>query len=136
LVFNSTVFTQIPTDSLVGYWSFSGNANDKSGNNNHGTVNGATLTEDRFGIPNSAYIFDGIDDYITLPQDFDYSERTISLWFNAVNIPEWNYDIDPDNSFRIIYTSDHPNIENGMNQKFQIFIMVLNVLRQFMIQHT
>jgi hypothetical protein len=116
LVFNSTVFTQIPTDSLVGYWSFSGNANDKSGNNNHGTVNGATLTKDRFGIPNSAYIFDGIDDYITLPQDFDYSERTISLWFNAVNIPEWNYDIDPDNSFRIIYTSDHPNIENGMTK--------------------
>ena len=37
----------VPTDSLVGYWGFNGNANDESGNGNDGTVNGATLTTDR-----------------------------------------------------------------------------------------
>ena len=47
----------VPTDSLVGYWGFNGNANDESGNSNDGTVNGATLTTDRFGSPNSAYYF-------------------------------------------------------------------------------
>ncbi|MDD4206120.1 MAG: hypothetical protein PHH55_08610, partial [Candidatus Delongbacteria bacterium] len=45
---------------------FSGNANDASGNGNHGAVHGATLTEDRFGNPNSAYYFDGIDDEILI----------------------------------------------------------------------
>ena len=76
---------QIPTDSLVGYWPFNGNANDESGNNLHGTVNGPILTSDRFGNENSAYLFDGTDDYIevqpsaiidsTINHDF-----SISVW--------------------------------------------------------
>ncbi len=39
----------VPTNGLVGYWPFNGNANDESGSGNNGTVNGATLTTDRFG---------------------------------------------------------------------------------------
>jgi len=49
---------------LVGWWPFNGNANDVSGNGNNGTVNGATLTTDRFGTANKANSFDGIIDYI------------------------------------------------------------------------
>ena len=37
----------VPTDGLVGYWPFNGNANDESGN---GTINGAILSNDRYGI--------------------------------------------------------------------------------------
>lgn len=44
---------------LKAYYPFSGNANDVSGNNNNGTVTGATLTTDRFGNTNSAYSFNG-----------------------------------------------------------------------------
>ncbi len=47
----------VPTNGLVGYWPFNGNANDESGNGNNGTVNGATLTNDRNGNGNSAYSF-------------------------------------------------------------------------------
>jgi len=47
------------TDGLVAYYPFNGNADDESGNGNHVSVVGATLTEDRFGIPNNAYYFDG-----------------------------------------------------------------------------
>jgi len=57
---------QIPTNGLVGYWPFNGNANDESLNGNNGTVNGATLFSDRFGKSNSAYLFDGLDDYISI----------------------------------------------------------------------
>ena len=49
----------VPTNGLVGYWPFSGNANDVSTNGNNGTNNGAILTADRFGNVNSAYDFDG-----------------------------------------------------------------------------
>ena len=49
----------VPTNGLVGYWPFNGNANDESGNGNNGTVNGATLTSDRFGNANGAYSFNG-----------------------------------------------------------------------------
>jgi hypothetical protein len=47
----------VPTSGLVGWWPFNGNANDESGNGNNGTVNGATLTTDRFGNEGSAYDF-------------------------------------------------------------------------------
>lgn len=60
----SQVPSYVPTNGLVGYWGFNGNANDQSGNSNNGTVNGATLTTDRFGNSNGAYSFDGVNDYI------------------------------------------------------------------------
>lgn len=47
----------VPTNGLVGYWPFNGNANDQSGNNLNGTVTGATLTNDRNGNANGAYLF-------------------------------------------------------------------------------
>jgi hypothetical protein len=54
----------VPTNGLVGYWPFNGNANDISGYLNNGIVNGAALTTDRFGNANSAYSFNGTNNYI------------------------------------------------------------------------
>ena len=71
-------------DGLVAYYPFNGNADDLSGNGNNGIVHGAALTEDRFGNANSAYHFDGIDDYIMIPHSEDFKfgvyDFTISLW--------------------------------------------------------
>ncbi len=78
----------VPKNGLVGYWPFNGNANDDSGNGNHGTVNGATLTADRNGEANSAYSFDGIDNWINIPNNPNFdnlNEITISLWINIVS---------------------------------------------------
>jgi len=47
----------VPTNGLVGWWPFNGNANDESGNGNNGIVNGATLTSDRNGVAGKAYSF-------------------------------------------------------------------------------
>ncbi len=55
------------SDGLVAYYPFNGNAHDESGNGNDGTVNGATLAEDRFGDADSAYSFDGSGDYVMVP---------------------------------------------------------------------
>jgi len=52
------------TNGLVAYYPFNGNANDASGKGNNGTVNGATLAKDRFGITNAAYSFNGVNNYI------------------------------------------------------------------------
>ena len=81
----SSVFAQIPTSGLVGYWPFNGNANDGSGNGNNGTVTGATLTTDRFGIANSAYSFSGSNQYISFAQTFIFNQSgdaSISIWLN------------------------------------------------------
>ena len=61
---NAQVPSYVPTNGLVGYWPFSGNANDISGNANNGVNNGATLTTDRFGNANSAYSFNGTNSFI------------------------------------------------------------------------
>jgi len=80
--------SNIPSNGLVGYWSFNGNANDHTVNANNGVVNGATLTTDRFGNSNSAYSFDGVDDYIQTQSTFSLvtgtSSRTVSLWLKTV----------------------------------------------------
>jgi hypothetical protein len=74
---------------LVAWYPFNGNAKDESGNGNDGTVNGATLTTDRYGASDKAYSFDGVNDNIlvahsTLPK----GDNTISYsaWIN-VNAP-------------------------------------------------
>ena len=83
-VMSGGVASAVPviTNGLVAAYEFSGNANDVSGNGNNGVVNGATLTEDRFGNLDSAYSFDGLDDRISLTNsivgDPEYSQ---SVWF-------------------------------------------------------
>jgi hypothetical protein len=51
------IYTDRLLRGLEGWWPFNGNANDISGNGRNGSVTGATLTTDRFGNPNSAYLF-------------------------------------------------------------------------------
>ncbi|MFN5418726.1 MAG: LamG-like jellyroll fold domain-containing protein, partial [Sphingomonadales bacterium] len=67
-------------NGLVGYWPFCGNANDRSGSGNNGIVSGAVLSTDRFGNPNSAYTFDGINDFIETPFRNHLPSFTISAW--------------------------------------------------------
>jgi len=76
---------QIPTTGLLGHWSFTGNANDATSNANTATVYGATLGNDRFSNASSAYYFDGVNDYITIPNISSYQDNTLSVcfWFKV-----------------------------------------------------
>jgi hypothetical protein len=92
LLITTTSFAQVPnyvpTTGLVGWWPFNGNANDESGNNNNGTVNGTVLTTDRFGITNKAYSFDGNADFIDCGNNSSVNisgSITISSWILANN---------------------------------------------------
>ena len=85
LTMNAQVPSYVPTIGLVGYWPFSGNANDISTNGNNGVNNGATLTTDRFGNANSAYSFNGTSNFIELPDtpfDFGTGNFSMSVWIN------------------------------------------------------
>ena len=87
LIFSATLTAQttLPNEkNLVGIYSFEGNANDKSPSGNHGVVYGEPqLVPDRFGKPNAAYKFDGVDDFIEIVPKNNLSELkdfTISIW--------------------------------------------------------
>jgi hypothetical protein len=55
----TTTLQSQPTQGLVAYYPFNGNANDESGNGINGTLHNVTLTEDRFGNSGKAYYFLG-----------------------------------------------------------------------------
>ncbi|MCJ7571689.1 MAG: LamG domain-containing protein, partial [Candidatus Thermoplasmatota archaeon] len=88
------------TTGLVGYWSFdegSGSiAHDDTGNGNDGTIYGASWTNS--SVLNGALDFDGLDDYVVIPDDetLDITgDLTISLWVNLREI---------ENEFQIIFS--------------------------------
>jgi gliding motility-associated-like protein len=85
--------SQIPTNGLIGYWPFNGNANDESGNGNDGIVYGATLTEDRCGNKDSAYSFNGVNSYIDLTNTSTlnlFSGFSLVAWVNFTDSNDHN----------------------------------------------
>jgi hypothetical protein len=86
--------TPMNETGLVGYWNFDEGtgtiAHDSSGNNNDGTIYGATWTSGKYG---NALQFDGIDDYVEV---FDSASLdnvvdavTISMWVKPNRISGW-----------------------------------------------
>ena len=84
-------FQYIPTNDLLAWFPMNGDANDYSGNNNNGTLDGPTTANDRNGNSNSAYLFDGSNDYIhTIPDlnvttNANNDEFTVSAWVKTSN---------------------------------------------------
>jgi len=123
------------SDGLVAYFPFNGNANDESKNGFNATVNGATLSTDRFGNNNKAYYFNGGAGMVAKVNSLlSVSKFTIAAWFkydgtvNYAGVPriaavsrpgecngyyellyaagEWNGSID--NSKKLICFLDNP----------------------------
>jgi hypothetical protein len=78
-------------DGLFAHYPYTGDAKDHSGNDNHLEVTGATATEDRFGMPNSAYAFDGQDDFMFADIDERKGDFSLSLWAKADDVEQSRY---------------------------------------------
>ncbi|NOQ50518.1 MAG: hypothetical protein GQ557_02535 [Mycoplasmataceae bacterium] len=145
---------------LVAFYPFDGNVNDYSGNENNAANYGAELTTDRFGILNSAYSFDGSNDYMSIDHTEDLNfdsylnSYTISLWVKGYSenietsriIVKWNELIQTPYPFFIGATStdclirihDIPNSNTGTDcgniwdESWQHIILVVNVDNGFM----
>jgi hypothetical protein len=80
-------------NGVVLYLPFCGNAQDRSPTMNHGTVTGAIPTQDRFGGANSAYLFNGNGNKITVPEHSTLNNpvMSISVWFktSVLNSQQW-----------------------------------------------
>jgi hypothetical protein len=78
---------------LVAYYPFNRNANDKSGNGNHGVIRGGVSTiNDHFGFSNSAYQFNG--GYIEIPgKQFNFRvNMSVCFWIKpAASQGDWTY---------------------------------------------
>lgn len=107
--FSQNVPTYIPTSGLVGWWPFTGNAIDSSGNGNDGVVFGASLASDRFGNTNRAYAFNGTSNYIVV-------NNSSSLQLTQFSISAWIYcPIDTMNVQQEIILKDNYPYNYGIN---------------------
>ncbi len=84
-----TMYAQIPSNGLVAYFPFFGNAKDSSVNKTHGTVYNATLSSDRYGNAHGAYQFSGnSNSYIQFPAtNLQNNRYTYSLWAKINEVP-------------------------------------------------
>ncbi|MBN2621060.1 LamG domain-containing protein [candidate division WOR-3 bacterium] len=76
---------QVSIPGGVAYYPFNGTANDAWGGH-HGSVDGPVLATDRFGNANSAYQFDGENDFIAIPININPEKMpvvTLVAWANA-----------------------------------------------------
>lgn len=79
----------VSQEALIGWWPFNGNADDLSGNENHGTVMGGVVpAPNRFGQADSAYSFPGnLSSFIDVAtnQGFDSLATGISVsaWYRT-----------------------------------------------------
>jgi uncharacterized protein (TIGR02145 family) len=97
----------LPIGGLAAYWPFNGNANDESGNNNNGTVYGATLVADRFGNPEKAYYFNGISNKIYIGNSLIVQGHiTVACWIKSTDIGNQIISSGSRNSYRIGKTKD------------------------------
>lgn len=127
---SQTIPPNVPQAGLVAWYPFNGNANDESVNNSHGVVTGAALTTDRFGNPNSAYYFDGQNDFIEVmwPNAFHFSQNesfTLNVWIQPDSLDPtlsfgqsqrvfWKYSCPYNTVLDVagIQFTDGPNIRN------------------------
>jgi hypothetical protein len=114
-----TAPSYLPTNGLVGWWPFNGNANDESGNGNNGTVNGATLTTDRFGNAGKAYSFDGTSNYI----DGQFLTPILTTG-NGLTFATWV-------NFPIINSLPQINLTNNNGSGYGIWSNIVNGNRVF-----
>lgn len=75
----------LPSNGLIGWYPFDVDANDYSGNGNHGVATGVTSTTDHLGNPNHAYAFDGATSFIEVADNAGMRVRNVSLglWVKA-----------------------------------------------------
>jgi hypothetical protein len=106
--FNNQLLQQVSAANLVGYWTFTGNAKDSSGNGHDGVlttgwvgasaatvVDGGTLpvlVADRFGRANNAYYFNNAAT-VVVPHSGDLNPQsfTILLWVKRDGTNANNY---------------------------------------------
>lgn len=110
------VFT-MGSGQVVAHYPFTGNAQDLSGNQLHGSVNGAILTPDRFGTAQRAYYFNGGNQHIAVSNHplLNFQQGiSVSCWFRAAALPDketfilshgswqnrWKISITPDRKLR------------------------------------
>ena len=91
-------------DDFLFYFLFDGSATDFGLNSFSTTISGATLTTNKNGVSNKAYLFDGVNDQITLGTDA-YDEIFDAINAGVVGVFIKMYNDKASNNNDLIFTS-------------------------------
>ena len=86
----------MPTDGLISHYLFEGNADDESGNGNHGILHGSSLTfvaspfSQAISFDNSSSTVYTVNDYVELPK-ITTNELSVSHWVRFINGSSTHY---------------------------------------------
>ncbi|MES2704131.1 MAG: LamG-like jellyroll fold domain-containing protein [Bacteroidota bacterium] len=81
LLFCNAAYSQLPTDSLKAWWPFCNDTMDHSGNGYDLVNDNISAVPDRFGTPNSAFDFNGINSSMNYTTFFPATaDLTYSCW--------------------------------------------------------
>ncbi|MCX6233807.1 MAG: gliding motility-associated C-terminal domain-containing protein [Bacteroidetes bacterium] len=105
-------------DCLIAYYPFNGNSNDESGNGYHLYPFGAVLVTDRFGHPNSAFSFNGVDSYMIGSIGLRTGSLAFALWFRAPDTSNWY----PENMFPTIFDYSNGQLRTSILGLYPDFI--------------
>jgi hypothetical protein len=117
-----------PTDGIIAYYPFGGNANDVTGNLRNGSVSNASLVGDRFYNSNHAYYFNGSNSFIYLPNNLMQGNTAfaISCWIqpygNHATAETWQGIIDLRGQYQIALSYNQPsNTTNPNSVVFYVY---------------
>jgi hypothetical protein len=99
----------VPSNGLVGWWPFNGNANDESGLNHNLIPSGdASLVNDRNGYPQSAFSLSDVNNNSRLEfnmQDYslvdNFNQGSLSIWVKITSHDITNHYFGFDNMFMV-----------------------------------
>jgi hypothetical protein len=120
----------VPTNGLVGWWPFNGNANDESGNNNNGSMSGGLLINDRNGYSNSALGLPNLGDNLMVSNVaplFNNFGLSVSVWlrfpiqYNQSSLAVIKNGIPYSNGFDVAI--DQNNQAYGVNNYLVVFLV-------------
>ena len=125
IIMTNFISVQQAQSCLVAYYPFNANANDESGYGNNGVVSGSILAPDRFGNSNSAFYFDGIDDYISFGNDSSINPETaitISVWVYFDQYPNnWDAIVNKYDSYILQFHNSHGIMVSFLDGDFKGF---------------
>jgi hypothetical protein len=127
-----TLPSYLPAEGLVAWYPFNGNANDESGNGNHGSNSGGVFTTNREGLTNSAVYFSSAGCGTRVDADINTSSiesgLTIAIWlkrdgagcigprifefwpgFDGTGMAQWGWD----NQTQVISVGSHTSTGFG-----------------------
>ena len=107
---------QVLRDHIVLNLPFSNNTDDYSTFDNHAIIEGANNFPDRFSTINTAFYFDGVDDYIYIPNSSGFKPQlplTFSMWIYAEEVSS--------NNNRLFTNDDNEDFYSGISAQIDPF---------------